>query len=204
LSKWLTDHDYEFSPVLKAWAEIYIKKGWKFTAFKIAKPSADQPSVSTSAVRMTFATDRPFYPYREPLKAAPENTADARVLRVYFLGEKIVDATVGTGNTAWPAYVPWCNTLADSDRQTVWNMLKLTEPSPARSWALTEFEDRSSPRPTVDDVYYGASANQTPRERPPTIHYVSNNLPGAMMFAFVGLYLAAPCLWRRVRPNRGD
>src|SRR5262245_27682159 len=53
LGKWLTDHGYEFSPALKDWAEAYIKMKWKFTAFKIAKKTADRPSVSSSAVRMT-------------------------------------------------------------------------------------------------------------------------------------------------------
>jgi hypothetical protein len=200
LSKWLTDHGYEFSPELKDWAGIYIKMGWKLTAFKIAKSADDKPAVSTSAVKMTFQTDRPFYPYREPLKPTATNSAaTTRVLRVYFLGDKIVDGHIGTGTSNWPASVPWCNEVGTADCEKVRQMLKLPEPAPSASWRLTEFEDRSSPRPAADDVYYGTSESQVPRERPPEIHYVSNNLPGALMFAAVGLYLAAPGLLRRIR-----
>jgi hypothetical protein len=202
LSKWLTEHGYEFSPALKEWAESYIKKGWKFTAFKIAKATADQPAVSMAAVKMTFTTDRPFYPYREPANPALAKNPPPRLLRVYFLGDKIVDGTIGTGKDPWPATVPWCNVVNSAVRETMCRQLKLPESPATQSWSLTEFEDRSSPRPAVDDVYFGDSENQRPRERPPAIHYVSNNLSGGIMFAAVGLYLAAPCLWQRIRRKR--
>lgn len=201
LGKWLTDHGYAFSPTLKDWAESYIKMKWKFTAFKIAKSTADKSTVATGTVRMSFATDRPFYPYREPTPAAIASSGPGggRVLRVYFVGEKIVDGAIGEKKAVWPAYVPWAGEIAAADRDKVLQLLKLPAATTPEKWWLTEFEDRSSPRPASDDVFYHTSDNQTPRERPAQVHYVSNNLPGALMFCMVGLYLAAPCLWRRLR-----
>src|SRR5262249_24938181 len=66
LVTWLKEHGYEFSAALKDWADYYIKKGWKITAFKIARDATEKPGVGTSAVRMSFKTDKPFFPYREP------------------------------------------------------------------------------------------------------------------------------------------
>src|SRR5262249_48580872 len=78
LNKWLADHGYESSDVLKKWLEPYVQKGWIITAFKVAKPEGKQGpgapanttltagpkgsmppanlGVATSAVRMSFTT----------------------------------------------------------------------------------------------------------------------------------------------------
>src|SRR5262249_45743942 len=147
--------------------------------------------------------DRPFYPYREPTQPAEAKNGPSsqRVLRVYFVADKIVDGAIGEKKTIWPAYVPWAGEIAAADREKMLQLLKLPGATRPEKWALTEFEDRSSPRPATDDVFYTRSDNQTPRERPAQVHYVSNNLPGALMFFAIGLYIAAPCLWRRLRKS---
>ena len=65
---WLKDHGYAFSPEVEAWAKPYVEAGWKITALKVAKDkdAADKKNVAASALRMSFKTDRPLFPYREP------------------------------------------------------------------------------------------------------------------------------------------
>src|SRR5205085_4382760 len=68
LTDWLSDHGYTFSAEVKDWAKPYVEAGWKITALKVAKDkeAKDDKKVSASALRMTFKTDRPLFPYREP------------------------------------------------------------------------------------------------------------------------------------------
>jgi hypothetical protein len=76
LNEWLQKHDYESAPELNSWLKPYIDQGWIITAFKIAKARTAESKVSSTAVRMSFQTDRPFFPYREPPRR-PEQPAIA-------------------------------------------------------------------------------------------------------------------------------
>jgi hypothetical protein len=96
LVEWLRDHDYSYSPEIRAWAEPYVTQGWKITAMKVAKSdaaSATSPAgaqgVAAAALRISFKTDRPLFPYREPdpQAAAQSLGAKQRLLRIYFISD---------------------------------------------------------------------------------------------------------------------
>jgi hypothetical protein len=73
LTKWLTDHGYETRPALTAWLEPLIQKKWIITAFKISKdPKPTGSAILSPAVRLSFKTEKPFYPYREPVETRTE------------------------------------------------------------------------------------------------------------------------------------
>jgi hypothetical protein len=208
LGKWLKDHGYYFSPALTEWVAPYVKAGWKVTAFKIAKDAPRTRAVATSAVRMTFKADRPFFPYREPESptSADKEPKPVRLLRVFFLSESRVKGTLGPKGDSWPGQVAWANRLEAADREKLLQLLKLPAKTPPASWWLTEYEDQSSPRPGAVDIYFSPSEDQGTVARPDEIQYVSGALPGCVMcYALVG-YLLAPCLvrhWRRRRGHRG-
>jgi hypothetical protein len=205
LGKWLKDHDYPFSPALAEWVKPYVKSGWKVTAFKVAKDSAKEPNVATSAVRMTFQTDTPFFPYREPPGQATEGSARApgpRLLRVFFLGDSRVQGTLGKGGAAWPGKTAWADALEPAQRDEILKLLKLPAKTTPPSWWLTEFEDPSSPRPGKADVYFSRSDDQSPVERPPEVHYTSRSAPDCVFCYALAAYLLVPGLVRRLR--RGD
>jgi hypothetical protein len=226
LAKWLKEHGYESSPAIAEWAAPYVKAKWKITAFKIAQdgdpakldtgkggpttakaagtlapaPAAD--SVSTAALRMTFHTEHPFYPYREPSGAAPviSGPGPGRLLRVYFVADERVKGTVGEGGRPWgevaPARAVWSDRLVDANRESLLRQLKMTEQTPPASWRVTEFEDRSSPRPGGEDVYFSRDEDQSHLERPPIYQYVSARLPGCVMCYALALYVIVPRLLR--------
>jgi hypothetical protein len=67
LVDWLKEHGYAFSPEVEAWAKPYIAGGWKFTALKISKNrTGPETAISAAALRISFKTERPLFPYREP------------------------------------------------------------------------------------------------------------------------------------------
>ena len=67
LIDWLSEHGYATSPLLTDWLKPYLDQHWKITAFRIAKDAPESEQVATKAICMSFHTDKPFYPYREPV-----------------------------------------------------------------------------------------------------------------------------------------
>lgn len=147
LAAWLAAHGFEATPALTAWLERYVTDHWKLTAFVVAtdQPAAPGYDVATRAVTMTFATERPYYPYREPAPPPAGDAAPARTLRVVFAGDARVAATMGA--TPWTARTQFARPL---------------ELPPALNLGrrfVTVFIDDSSPRRGTDEVYFAPSAD---------------------------------------------
>jgi hypothetical protein len=204
LQKWLEKNGYPARPQLVEWLKKYTDDKWVITAFKIA--AADKPTaagtalpVDATAVRMTFKTDKPFYPYREPADARAAPAGD-RFLRVYFLAGERYAGTLGAAGD-WPGQAVWAN-AADPPKGVGATAVS------GQAWWLTEFEDRSSPRPGTDEVYFAPAEDQATLERPPIIHTTTQVVywPGwggvaalLPLAAIVGLYL----FWRLTRRPAG-
>ena len=167
---------------------------------------------TTKPVRMSFKTDRPFFPYREPEgkpeKANAENKRldekgdmprlwhidekgnkqwnDARTLRVFFVSDTRMDGKLG--NAAWHARVPWSNELTDEQRKQLVKETGVPDDElPAKAW-LTTFEDRASPRPGKEEVYFDPALVRTPIVPPPFIHYNEVWIPIDCVL-FVGIFV---------------
>lgn len=167
LREWLDKNGYVARPELTSWLGPYLADKWKITAFKIAHDPKTGASMKTSPVRMSFRTDRPFFPYREPEETKEPDAPyrGMRLLRVFFVGDQRMQASLG--NTAWPARVPWSNTLDEAKRTELAKAVGLeTEALPA-SARLTVFEDASSPRAGKEEVYFELSTDQAIVEPPP-------------------------------------
>jgi hypothetical protein len=201
LKEWLLERKYEFSPELEAWVKPYLDKDFIITAFKINHEAADKPGVATKAIRMTFKTEQPMFPYREPEDKTPRDKRQVhnRLLRVFFLSTSRVQGTLGKTDAPWPGQTVWANKLSDADRAKVLNTLKMPKETPPATWWLTEFEDHSSPRPGKEDVYFAPAADQTPVERPPHIVYTAASRPDVMSVALALCLVVPPFvrLWRR-------
>jgi Uncharacterized protein conserved in bacteria (DUF2330) len=199
LDGWLKKNGYPSSPELVEWYKPYIAAGWKITAFKIP---AESQRVSTAAVRMSFPTDKPFFPYREPAtqrRAGPEGAE--RLLRVYFLGDARFEGTIGE-KTAWPGKAVWSDRIESAQHEELLRLANLPAATASGSLWLTEFEDRSSPRPGTDEVFFTRTEKQTTLARPPvTIHDGPSTLYLIVALAIVLLMVLAVVyvLWRIVR-----
>ena len=171
LQTWLTEHGYTTSKSIESWLKVYTDQEWIITAFKVSE-SAQPGTLKTHAVRMTFASEQPFYPYREPApeKLAPEqpnpaaNGRPSRLLRVFLLADQRYEATIGR-EQKWQAKTVYCNSVEPYVTQSVARSLSL-QTVPAH---LTEFEDHASPRPGFDELYFHAADQQGTVERPPVI-----------------------------------
>jgi hypothetical protein len=176
LLNWLTSRGYAVRPDLTEWLAAYIDRNWMITAFKIAgQPGAEPPpadsnlAVKSTAVRLTFKTDRPFFPYREP--AGQRNTGSrsgSRSLRVFVAARERMAGTIGE-SLPWPATTVWANAIPDSQRTALLDKLKLPAETAEGKWWITEFEDNSSPRSGTDEVYFERSTDRGPVARAPIV-----------------------------------
>ncbi len=200
LTQWLKDNGYAYSPEVEEWAKPYIDAGWKITALKVyrGKDAHSKNDVKASALRISFKTDRPLFPYREPdyKGTAAAIGAKDRLLRIYFLAEARYQGEL-TKDQPWTGKVVWAGKLSAEDRTKILEELNLpTQTGPAEFW-LTEFEDHWQYKLMPADVYFKRAATQD------TVRRASAGGPApyptdATVYAFAAVLIVPP-LWRRLR-----
>lgn len=178
LATWLKDHGYADGPTLAAWLNPYVEKRWIVTAFKVAAPegTTGPATLGTEAVRMTFSTDRPFFPYREPedQRTPPPRGAPvgdgSRELLLDVVASQRMTATVGESR-AFPGSVPFARRMALPRAE-----LAALTPGSGDPW-LTVMVDTSSPRPGTDELFLRPSAEQVEVEPPPIVRMMTDHIP---------------------------
>lgn len=142
LERWLAAHGYPSGPELARWLAPYVAQRWIVTAFRI-QPGAQRASFSTSAVRMSFETDRPFFPYSEPQHAG--RSGRGRPFRVSVVAPYRVRAL--HGERPWSARVGY----ADRPGAELADALggRLARSVSRQTW-LTVFDEPRSVRGTQD------------------------------------------------------
>lgn len=186
LATWLGERGYDERPSLTEWLEPYVAKHWIVTAFKIADPQAPTDagldpetaaavtvprSLGGGTVQMTFKTDRPFFPYREPADQRDARTTSlspSRALRVFYVGETRAEATIGDGSTPFRGKTSWAGPLPLH--------VALPVAIPPGAW-LTAFEDDASPRPGVDELWLDPAKDRAPVKPPPVVVRRPTKLP---------------------------
>jgi len=161
LDRWLKGHGYASSPPLMDWAKVYIDRNWYITAFKISDGPVQARRLESRAVRMSFKTEQPFFPYREPQQAATATIPPtARLLKVYFIGDARYDGVLET-SMAWPGRPMWSGTLAAEQRAELMRQLRLPAGAAATATWLTLFRDFSDPRPGSADLNFMRASDQS-------------------------------------------
>lgn len=170
LSAWLAAHGYAQRPELLEWLRPYVAARFVVTAFKIA--GAEQGRVATSAVRMSFASERPFFPYREPEEQRRAEAPAARRLLVHLVAPQRLAGQLGDGRP-WNGSVLYASPRADLGRLLAGAM---PENGPSSGW-LTSALDSSSPRPGTDDLYFAPAALQDRVKPDPVVELEEREIP---------------------------
>lgn len=196
LAAWLRDHGYSYSPQVAEWAHPYVAGGWMMVALKVAKPKDGRATsdLKAAALRLSFKTDRPLFPYREPESASAAKrlgTSD-RLLRIYFIGDGRYRATLGEDGK-WNGRVVWSGDITSS-RTGLLADLKLPASAGPSQWWLTEFEDRWPYHRAAGDVYFARDSSQSPVQRPAVSVRGGNDLA---LTAFLAIAALRPFRRRR-------
>lgn len=146
LQKWLTKNGYATPAGFAEWVRPYLSGDWHLTAFKFLR-KGEASDVSTKAIRMTFKTSRPFYPYRVP---EAEDTR-GRDLRIFAIAQFPLSAQTGG--------VPWSGEVRRPGQIRSATFIKLLalatiDPDLAPDRAvLTVFHDDGSNRTSMGDMW---------------------------------------------------
>jgi len=178
LLSWLKRNGYAARPDLVEWLKTYIENNWIVTAFKIAGQSGPEHNqgasdktvaVKSTAVRMSFKTETPFFPYREPAEQRDAQSRTVpRLLRVYFASTERAAGRVGESGT-WSGQTVWANAITDHERRDLLARAGVSPDTlPPKLW-LTEFEDHATPRQGTDELYFERSLDRNAVARPPII-----------------------------------
>jgi hypothetical protein len=160
LADWLDAHGFATTPELTAWLAKYVTDKWKITAFTIGTEQKDGETfeMATKAVKLTFKTEQPFYPYREPeLPPATALDLPPRMLRVFFIANERYTGRIG--DTPWNA-----STLFSAPLEL-----------PSELWSskgtnrTTVFIDDISPRIARDEVTFVPHTDQQIVKQPPVV-----------------------------------
>ena len=201
LAKWLSQHGFDFSPAVAAWADPYVKRGWKFTALKIAKGQGEGRNAAAKALRITFKTEQPLFPYREPESGKDEQTAlraYGRMLRMFFVAETQYESWLGDQRFEQTA---WSGALTKAQRAELHGLLKLKDDdAPVKAW-LTEIEHHWPYELAAEDVAFRPAKSPTEIRREPHVeYYYADDRFGSplLLVGAVGAAIAAAAVfWRR-------
>ncbi|MES2997266.1 MAG: DUF2330 domain-containing protein [Verrucomicrobiota bacterium] len=163
LIAWLRQRDYAFTPEAAAWAQPYLEAGWHITAMKVTKDkeARSKSEVSAAALRISFKTERPIFPYREPDSRgdAAELGIRHRLLRIYFVAESRYEGRFSPGHR-WAGKTRYSQPLGKDQRAELLRHLDMPESSgPSQAW-LTEFEHDWPYGKAPGDVYFSPSSDQ--------------------------------------------
>jgi hypothetical protein len=197
LADWLRENDYAYEPSVAAWAQPYLDQKWLITAMKLA-PSEKQQTINADALRISFKTDRPLFPYREgdSRANASELGAKDRLLRLYFIAESRYAGALGNG-AAWGGKPVWSGSLMEHQKSQLLTNLRLPASTGPQTWILTEFEDHWPYAVAPADLYFSPSPDQKPLARPTQYAATSKGSWDASFLAMAVVGMVTP--WRRKR-----
>lgn len=175
LLDWLKNNGYHYSPAVADWVKPYLADQWFITALKIAPKDPAKPgkvTLQTAALRISFTTDKPLFPYREPESdSLPVLGAKTRMLRTFFLSDQRYTGELANGEL-WSGKTVWANPLAPAQTKNILDHLNLPfKEAPLKAW-LTEFEDPWSYNTAKSDLNFVPAAKNEKLARPPKIVYV--------------------------------
>ena len=161
---WLRSHGYAARPQLLEWLKPYVARKWIVTAFRVAAGNEGPDEIATSAVRMSFQTREPFFPYREPADQRGA-AGPRRLLRVFAVASTRLAGRIGAGE-AWAGRLLYASPRADLASVLEGAVPGL--PGATAPWLLA-WEDGSTPRPGTDDLFFSSAPDQARVVPPPIV-----------------------------------
>jgi len=150
LDRWLKVNGYKMKPDIARYLGPYTARHWFFVALKV---TAEQSSVRSATLRVSFATKRPIYPYRTPVSQWGGH--DRRPLSLFFLSSFRPQASFVKDGRAWLS--PVCETEFDGvPLETLARQLKLRPDSLPGQAVLSLFRTEGGPADYTDDLLFSS------------------------------------------------
>lgn len=154
LSAWLHNNGFVTSPSTPEWLQGYAARNWVFTAFKFSGDLSQ--GLETQAIRMSFKTDHPEYPYSMP---RDDWAASGRKsMNVFFVSSSAVEGRYESSRAPWGATVRWSGPVQEDSIRDLAANLKLPASDLPASPTLTVFRSSGDANGYASDLYFVPTA----------------------------------------------
>jgi len=201
LWQWMEENEYPASPSLQKWAQHYIEKGWYLTAFQMSNDNRDARDdyshLKSSLVDISFETDKPFFPYREPAPIMMESHLEppptlrrTRRFNLYFISSFQPKTTLGEEGDMWMSPYFSAEYPLDGFEET-----GLEDILPEKAW-VTRYDDRLVERPQKD-LYFAPAARQDEIQPPPIYRQKKEEVIIPVDIATVAAVVVGVLIWNQ-------
>lgn len=151
---WLKENNYEVRKDLQEWVEPYVRDGWLITAFKY---DIGSKRAKVGSVRISFATDKPVFPYRVPKDQFSEQ-GRGNLLKIFVVGPGRATGSLGQADSSLAWNRGKLRYSMPMEREPLEELLGDSVPqgsfaSPERMW-LTAWDDPTWPS-SQEDLWFG-------------------------------------------------
>jgi hypothetical protein len=158
MNDWLKANGYVSRPAMEEWLDYYAKQQWVFTAFKFLRK--EPTGAWTQAIRVSFPTDKPRYPYKMPKDTWPAGWR--RPLNIYFVAPHRIESKYVGSDRHWEAKEKWSGNLPQEMRAGLAADLSLKDSDLPANAVVTIFENGENPYGYAEDLYFTASTAAAP------------------------------------------
>jgi hypothetical protein len=148
---WLKANNYTNRPAMEDWLDHYAKMGWHFAALKFVR-AEDAGTPGTKAVRVSFKTDVPFYPYKMPSDTWPPG--HFRPIALYFVSKGIARGQYRGSGDDWEAREVWSGPLGRERSVLLAGQIGLNPEDLPEEATLTAFYNTRNEAGYENDVYF--------------------------------------------------
>lgn len=120
---WLDKNGYNSRPAMTEWLDHYAKRKWIFTALKFVRDPKSNTQ-ATTALRISFPTKQPHYPYMMPKDTWPPS--HRRSLSLFVIAEREAKATYEVSQSRWIGEKQWSGKLPSYAANEICDQLKLS------------------------------------------------------------------------------
>lgn len=151
INAWLKMNGYSSRPAMTQWLDHYAKMTWYFAALKLIRTKgSDTPT--TKAIRVTFKTDVPFYPYKMPEDTWP--SGQFRPIQLYFVASGLARGKYRGSSSNWEADIEWTEAMNEEKwRELAKNLGLLPKEIPFDA-TVTSFSNSNEAIDYSRDIYF--------------------------------------------------
>lgn len=186
ITNWLQANGHQMRPAMVPWFQHYTKQNWMFVAFKY---SGKNGAIDTKAVRVSFKTDKPHYPYKMPSDTF--GATEARPLRLFVVSQTPVKGAYTSGKE-WVTKPRWTSLVDDKRHPLLEKELSLENPLP-KDLYVTRFENSPLAINYSEDLVFSKG---------PLVSLQANNGQNDALPIFGALGLGSIVFGLRVRGKR--
>lgn len=158
MSAWLKENGFVSRAPMTEWLDHYSKKGWVFTALKyVAKPGE---VTNTKALRLSFKTDKPHYPYKMPSDAFKPGWV--RPLRLYFVSNGPIKSQYAESSDQWEGETVWSGALPEHQRAGLARDISLKPEDIPANATVTVLQNGLEEEKYDEDLVFLTAASWTP------------------------------------------